>query len=366
MVRVRIKNPIKIFSALLLSLNLVLTGQPVLWQDPRIPPEVGRADAASETRYMRGDQQTVNSLTAYQLGTSQSNTLKTTYVELTGSGNGNLQVTWGIRVWKRSSGGSETEITSGTPVAQVTRTSDGSGIQSATWSCPQTVLSTADSVVIRVYILLEGSTWQQGGTPPIFTSGQLNNTRLDSVVWTVYYYTQRNSYNTGGPSGRFTRGSYYWGTPTYDDRIENFTYSSPASISVNVNDGVITYGVMQEDSSRSTLPGDLNDVQIATNDGSVTENFNIMGQDASGGGCNWTLASFSGSNQYVHGFCNDTDLDCSSPPTNYTALTTGYQTLDTGIAVSGTVDLQLRLTTPTVSSCYGEQSVSVTVQAVQP
>jgi hypothetical protein len=139
-----------------------------------------------------------------------------------------------------------------------------------------------------------------------------------------------------------------------------------ANISVSVSDGVVTYGIMPENTSKSTLSGELNDMQTATNNGDVTENFNIKGMDATGGGCTWTLAASNGSDQYVHQFCNDTDLDCSSPPTNYTALTTSYQTLDTGIAVSGTVDFQLRLTTPNPSSCYGEQTVNVTIQAVQP
>lgn len=138
-----------------------------------------------------------------------------------------------------------------------------------------------------------------------------------------------------------------------------------AVVSVSVSDGVASYGITPANTSKSTLPADLNDIQTATNDGNVTEDFNIRGQDASGGGCAWTLASTNGSDQYVHQFCNDTDLDCSLPPTNYTALTTSYQALDAGIAVSGTVDFQLRLTTPNPSSCYGQQSVDVIIQAVQ-
>ena len=141
---------------------------------------------------------------------------------------------------------------------------------------------------------------------------------------------------------------------------------TPPIVSVSVSDGVVTYGIMPANTSKSTLPSELNDMQTATNDGNVTENFNIKGQDATGGGCTWTLAATNGSDQYVHQFCNDTDLDCSSPPTNYIALTTTYQALDTGIAVSGTVQIQLRLTTPNPSSCYGQQSVNVTIQAVQP
>ncbi len=136
------------------------------------------------------------------------------------------------------------------------------------------------------------------------------------------------------------------------------------TISVSVSDGSVAYGILPVSTSKSTLSGDLNDMQTATNDGNVSVNLNIKGQDASGGGCSWTLSSTSGSNQYVHSFCNDTDLDCASPPTNYTALTTNYQSLDTGVAVSGTVNFQLRLTTPSSSSCYGQQTADVTVQAV--
>jgi len=147
--------------------------------------------------------------------------------------------------------------------------------------------------------------------------------------------------------------------------IPQITTASATIISVSVSDGNVAYGIMPTNTSKSTLPGELNDMQTATNDGNVTENFNIKGQDATGGGCTWTLASTNGTDQYVHQFCNDTDYDCSSPPTNYTALTTSYQSLDTNIPVSGTVQIQLRLTTPTSSSCFGQQSVDVTIQAVQ-
>lgn len=138
------------------------------------------------------------------------------------------------------------------------------------------------------------------------------------------------------------------------------------SVSVSVSDGTVSYGITPTNTSKTTLPGELNDMQTATNDGNVTENFNIKGQDASGGGCTWILASANGINQYIHQFCNDTDNDCSTPPTNYTALTTSYQSFKTGVVASGTVDFQLRLTTPTDSSCFGQQSIDVTIQAVQP
>jgi len=148
-----------------------------------------------------------------------------------------------------------------------------------------------------------------------------------------------------------------------DIRIEG--EYTPAVISVIVSDGVVAYGIMPAGTSKSTLSTDLNDMQTATNDGNVIENLNINGQDGTGGGCTWTLSSTNGNDQYIHQFCNDTDNDCSSPPTNYTALTTSYQALKTGVAVSGTVDFQLRTTVPDPSSCFGQQSVDVTIQAVQ-
>ncbi len=132
------------------------------------------------------------------------------------------------------------------------------------------------------------------------------------------------------------------------------------NVSVSVSDGTVPYGTMAVNTWKSTLPSEVNDMQTATNDGNVTENFNIKGQNSA----NWTLATTPGTDQYTHQFCNDTDNDCTTPPTNYTALTTSYQTLDTGIATSGTVDFQLRLGTPTATSYYTQQSVDVQVQAV--
>jgi len=138
--------------------------------------------------------------------------------------------------------------------------------------------------------------------------------------------------------------------------------TTAAVVSVSVSDGVVTYGTMAAGASKSTLPGELNDIQTATNDGNVTENFNIKGQNTA---CPWTLAATSGNDQYVHQFCNDTANDCTSPPTNYTALITTYQTLATGVTQSGAVDIQLRITVPDPSSCFTSQSVDVTIQATQ-
>lgn len=129
------------------------------------------------------------------------------------------------------------------------------------------------------------------------------------------------------------------------------------SIAISVSDGVITYGNISLNSSKSTISGDLNDTQIATNNGSVTETFNIKGQNSE----NWTLSGTNGSEAYTHKFCV---ASCGTPPTGYTALTTNYQTLGSGIAVDGSISFDLLLTTPTSTSNYIQQTVSITVQAV--
>jgi hypothetical protein len=132
------------------------------------------------------------------------------------------------------------------------------------------------------------------------------------------------------------------------------------NISVQVADGNVSYGVMNLSSWKSTLVGELNDMQTATNNGTVEEDFNIKGQNSA----NWTLASTAGIDQYVHQFCNDTDLDCSNPPTSFTASSTNYQTLGTNIAVLGNEVFQLRIGTPSFSNSSAQQSVDVFIQAI--
>jgi len=163
-------------------------------------------------RYMRSDTHTINGLQAYKLNTSQTASYLETNVTETESNT----VYWGIRVWKRNSAGTETEVTSGTPVAQVSRSTSGYGIQSATWNCPNTTLASTDSIVVRVYCMNSGN-WILQAT---FTTKRLNAQTADPATWHVYYWTKRN-YISGG-LGK-TIGYFRWGTPTYNSRTEDFT-----------------------------------------------------------------------------------------------------------------------------------------------
>lgn len=130
------------------------------------------------------------------------------------------------------------------------------------------------------------------------------------------------------------------------------------NVAVSVSDGNVTYGTLALSATRSTLPAEENEMQTATNDGNVTSDLSIKGQNSAA----WTLGATQGANQYFHKFCNDTANDCSTPPTSYTALTTNYQTLATGVAASGSIDFQLQIGLPTSTSSYAQQSVDVFVQ----
>jgi len=139
--------------------------------------------------------------------------------------------------------------------------------------------------------------------------------------------------------------------------IPQITTASATIVSVSVSDGTINYGTLPVNSSKSTCTSELNDAQIVTNNGNVTENFLIMGQNSA----NWTLAATPGTNQYVHKFLNGA---CSTF-SGGTALTTSNQTFATGIPPNGTATLNLQITTPTSTSYFSQQSVDVTITAVQ-
>lgn len=166
----------------------------------------------TETRYMRSDTQTINGLTAYKLGTAQSSSQYSSAA----TGSSEDSYTWGIGVWKRDSAGTETEITSGTPVAQVSGSS--TGLKSATWSCPQTSLASTDAIVTRVYVNVSGGAWTLKVT---FITEQVGASQLDSATWTVYYYI---SY-TVSVKLDISSSMFRFGISTYNSRIENFTWS---------------------------------------------------------------------------------------------------------------------------------------------
>lgn len=129
------------------------------------------------------------------------------------------------------------------------------------------------------------------------------------------------------------------------------------NISVAVSDGSIAYGTLAVGSSNDTTTAGVNDSQTATNDGNISEDFNIRGFNIGG---SWTLAGTAGVDQYVHSFCV---TNCDVSPT-WTPLTVSYQQLADAVAVSGNQTFDLKITVPTSTSTFTQQTAQVTVQAV--
>jgi hypothetical protein len=189
------------------------------------------ASSPSETRYMSDVEQSVNELTAYKLEAPPPSSLNTSREAIHGWRLCGWSVSWGIRVWRLLSNGSEIEITSGTPVAVVHRPDSGDDprLQNATWDCPQVELSRNDSIVVRVYAFGGGDSWDSMAE---YTTEQLGATQLEPATWRVYYstrfYTEQH-YEPGYPPYYipsyvcYTYGSFSWGAGS--SRIENFKHS---------------------------------------------------------------------------------------------------------------------------------------------
>lgn len=121
-------------------------------------------------------------------------------------------------------------------------------------------------------------------------------------------------------------------------------------------DASVSYGTLGTSASQTTLTTGVNDTQTITNDGNVNEDFDLKGANTG----TWTLASSIGvEDEYKHDWCTS---DCEGTPT-WTALTTGYVQIATGVASSGTQDFDLRMNTPSSTTVYTEQTATVWVQA---
>ena len=185
-----------------------------------------------ETRYFNFDLWTVNGLHCFALRNTNTNTQNS----VSASGAGNVKVTFGHRVWKRSIAGVETEITAGIPVAQVSKDIGApTSITEldATWACPLTNLASTDSIIDRVYIQFGGAgAWTELGS---WTTEQLGASSLDVATWTFHCWIQRTYLSVPN----LTRGQFYFGSSTYNSRITNFTWTEAVAEKKVIMDGFV-------------------------------------------------------------------------------------------------------------------------------
>jgi hypothetical protein len=169
--------------------------------------------AKTETRYYRGEQQTVNGRTAYKLGNSNSD------VDFWYGGEkspGGLSiVSYCSSVYIQHDDGTDTMIGKG--VAFAMRNTAGQGYQSATWNCPEISLRPTDAIYIQDYI------WDVFGSNIMgeryFITEQLGATKLNAATWTFTRWT----YWDKDPSKNYCR--IYHGGLQYNTRIDGFSYT---------------------------------------------------------------------------------------------------------------------------------------------
>ncbi|MBI2621159.1 MAG: hypothetical protein HYW63_00745 [Candidatus Levybacteria bacterium] len=143
---------------------------------------------------------------------------------------------------------------------------------------------------------------------------------------------------------------------------------TPQNISIIVSPTSVDYGTVAVPSVDLVPTGDT--IIGATNDGNITETFNIKGANATGTTKTWTIVdgapggaeTFNYNHKYAD--CGVGDSTCTTQDA-VNNMTTGYETLEAGVAAGSSDYFRLRLSTPTeTGGDTSEHSTTVTVQAV--
>ena len=172
---------------------------------------VGAVYASTDiTWYFRADTHTVNGILGYRLNEAPS----TSYAYDSVSIGAASTTSYGVRVWIVDSNGNLEELTSGEPVAIVSRSYNSEGLQSATWTCPG-YNNIIDAIMIKVYQRFGTEEWTLRAT---FITENNTLIKLPEATWTFTYYTKRMYIDA-------TYSLLYWGG-NYQTKVE-LQYSEP-------------------------------------------------------------------------------------------------------------------------------------------
>ena len=172
---------------------------------------VGAVYASTDiTWYFRADTHTVNGILGYRLNEAPS----TSYAYDSVSIGAASTTSYGVRVWIVDSNGNLEELTSGEPVAIVSRSYNSEGLQSATWTCPG-YNNIIDAIMIKVYQRFGTEEWTLRAT---FITENNTLIKLPEATWTFTYYTGRQYIDA-------TYSTLYWGG-NYQTKVE-LQYSEP-------------------------------------------------------------------------------------------------------------------------------------------
>jgi hypothetical protein len=205
-----------------------------------------------------------------------------------------------------------------------------------------------------------------GKTTSNFTTGRRwdDENGSDSIDITADYYTELEwVLTTQSPA---TNGDYFeFRVYDGDSALDTYTVTpkwtigDAVIISISIDpDGLVSYGNVPVNSEKDTTASGTNETKTITNDGDVMIDLNIKTSHATGG-TQWSVGSAPGSDVFVHSFSVNGGV-------SWEVLQTAdfYEILATNISPGGTVDFDLKIGTPTVTSDYQQKTITVTVQAV--
>lgn len=203
---------------------------------------IASSNVFAETWYFRGDQHTVNGVTGYKLTTSNSSSGSNFDAgELApGCGGGSYD----FDIIRVENDGTETTI--GSARAETTRSSGGEGIQSATWSCPETYLETTDAIKIVARVTIIGLTIETR----TFITSQLGATKLDTATWTFYRYSFYGCVPFPSNPGLYENiGKIYHGDSSHATRTTGISYTTYQDVGIRLYNGtsVVKIGAQELD-----------------------------------------------------------------------------------------------------------------------
>jgi len=165
-----------------------------------IPPTPPPPPADPLTFYFRSDLYKFNdTIIGYGLDVKNTNSYMTVSDTVSSS------IAYGFRVYVLRENGELVELTNAYPVAIMSRTTNGAGIQYAIWTCPQTQTQLGDRLMIAVCSQVNGGDWV---VKVNFISNPLLAKRVESSVWNFTIYT---SLNNGAASFSFGSRSHVSG-----------------------------------------------------------------------------------------------------------------------------------------------------------
>jgi hypothetical protein len=166
--------------------------------------------------YALSTTQIVNNLTGYELSETAPST--TTGTNITVVESGSQDSSWGWRIYLRYQSGA-VELTSGTPNAVTTRASDGTGLQTTTFSASASNLQFGYTAIeLVLYSRFGTGTWT---AQAVFLTDLLFYTRVLANTWTFQLWTERSI------SGGNTYATARWGNSSYVTGTSGLVYKAP-------------------------------------------------------------------------------------------------------------------------------------------